>query len=395
MVIDNQNAIVEATAYQAYGTKEDLVINADKKVRDKFTGKEYDNEGVNYAQIEFDMTFGFSTAVDGQYPGSIMIFFDGESNPTEVIYVKNIEYVNCIKNTINLTTSITLDKILFVFPANNSINMERCINMPIQTGQKLKITGNYNTLADLYYGNPPNCNTIALTTSIGEAEKTGTGLVYFGKRYLDDAVGWWVSVDPKNQYADYYSYTGGNPIILVDNDGKAAQIVIGAAIGGTISCVTSAYTLFYEQGASVSDMNAWGKLAFATVIGAGTGALVAGMPTSAKLATKVATGAITGLLSAEATKYIVEGKAPNTYNGKDVLDLTVSTVAGGGGSVAGHFAGGIDKAFGGGVSDKFTDILDVTTGSIASGFIEGGYLLTDKNNFDAVKEIDYKLSKHR
>lgn len=43
----------------------------------------------------------------------------------------------------------------------------------------------------------------------------GMGLCYFGKRFLDPETGRWVSTDPAEQFWDRYSYTGGNPILLI------------------------------------------------------------------------------------------------------------------------------------------------------------------------------------
>ena len=57
----------------------------------------------------------------------------------------------------------------------------------------------------------------------GKEEDPETGLIYFGARYYDAAVGIWHGVDPlAEKYAQYspYNYCLNNPIILTDPDGQ-------------------------------------------------------------------------------------------------------------------------------------------------------------------------------
>jgi RHS repeat-associated protein len=54
----------------------------------------------------------------------------------------------------------------------------------------------------------------------------GEGRYYFGRRYYDADVGRWTSVDPAREFVDVYSYTGGNPILLVDKQGLDCKVSV-------------------------------------------------------------------------------------------------------------------------------------------------------------------------
>ncbi|MCQ2208223.1 MAG: hypothetical protein MJZ02_08410 [Paludibacteraceae bacterium] len=54
-----------------------------------------------------------------------------------------------------------------------------------------------------------------------------TGLYYYGARYLDPTAAQWLSVDPLfEKYPDYspYNYCAGNPVTLVDVDGRDGKV---------------------------------------------------------------------------------------------------------------------------------------------------------------------------
>ena len=57
----------------------------------------------------------------------------------------------------------------------------------------------------------------------GKERDAETGYDYFGARFYDHRKGFWNSVDPladKNPNETPYLYCGGNPIMLVDPDGR-------------------------------------------------------------------------------------------------------------------------------------------------------------------------------
>ncbi|MFO8087200.1 MAG: RHS repeat-associated core domain-containing protein [Bacteroidales bacterium] len=64
------------------------------------------------------------------------------------------------------------------------------------------------------------------TFSAKEKDKN-TGCHYFGARYYDSEVSVWLSVDPladKYPGMSPYMYTAGNPVMLVDPDGRTIWI---------------------------------------------------------------------------------------------------------------------------------------------------------------------------
>ncbi len=64
-----------------------------------------------------------------------------------------------------------------------------------------------------------------IPTSVGSKElDEETGLYYYGARYYDPKVSLWLSVDPlAGEYPGMspYNYTAGNPVVLVDPDGRS------------------------------------------------------------------------------------------------------------------------------------------------------------------------------
>jgi len=95
-----------------------------------------------------------------------------------------------------------------------------------------------------------------------------TGLYYYGARYLDPTNVTWMSVDPLfEKYVGMtpYGYCAGNPVRLVDPDGRDAKITINEE-QGTITVTSNIIiygSLANEEMANVykkSIMNSWGKM---------------------------------------------------------------------------------------------------------------------------------------
>src|SRR5690554_232976 len=59
----------------------------------------------------------------------------------------------------------------------------------------------------------------------------GEGWYYFGARYYDADVGRWTSIDPDEQFADLYAYSGNgfNPIVAIDPDGNKLVFAINVS----------------------------------------------------------------------------------------------------------------------------------------------------------------------
>ena len=65
---------------------------------------------------------------------------------------------------------------------------------------------------------------------IGKERDTETGFDYFGARYYSNALGVWLSVDPlaeKYPSLSPYNYCAGNPINVIDPDGRVGIFING------------------------------------------------------------------------------------------------------------------------------------------------------------------------
>ena len=71
---------------------------------------------------------------------------------------------------------------------------------------------------------------------------SGMRLSYFGARYYDSEIGVWTGVDPEGQFVYGYGYCDGNPIILVDPDGRWVGQLIGQMVLGA-SMSTAQYAI--------------------------------------------------------------------------------------------------------------------------------------------------------
>ncbi|MDB5048796.1 MAG: repeat protein [Fibrobacteres bacterium] len=58
-------------------------------------------------------------------------------------------------------------------------------------------------------------------TFTGKQLEQTTGLYAFGARWMDPQLGMFLNPDPDFEYSNPYSYTGGNPVNLVDPDGRS------------------------------------------------------------------------------------------------------------------------------------------------------------------------------
>ena len=101
----------------------------------------------------------------------------------------------------------------------------------------------------------------------GQEFDSETGLYNFRARLYDNELGIFYAVDPAQQNFSPFSYTGNNPIVYVDKDGRffwLIPVIIGAATGGY-----TGYKIGEAQGAS-----GWGLFAYASagaVIGGASG----------------------------------------------------------------------------------------------------------------------------
>ena len=106
------------------------------------------------------------------------------------------------------------------------------------------ITRPYGEVGGVYdqFGQPIAESRGALGFTGHHSDDDQTGLLYFGARWYDPAIGVFVSRDPAAQFPSPYAYAGGNPLAGEDPTGTffgfesiIFAIVLGAVIGAVVS----------------------------------------------------------------------------------------------------------------------------------------------------------------
>ncbi len=106
----------------------------------------------------------------------------------------------------------------------------------------------------------------------GHRADDGTGLLYFGARYYDAALGLFLSHDPAREFPSPYSYLGGNPLNGTDPDGACELVCAAIAIGLVLLGAAAAGVQAGLKGASPGQAT----VAALKNLGVGLGTLAAG-----------------------------------------------------------------------------------------------------------------------
>ena len=207
----------------------------------------------------------------------------------------------------------------------------------------------------------------------------GIQAYYFGARYYDPEIGYWISTDPSGQFWSGYSYVGNgaNPILMVDEDGNFIFSLLlpgvgtiidaacwGAVIGGGLNAGTQLVTTGNVD---------WGKVGAAAL----GGAVAGGFGTmGSSLAANIFWGTMGNVASYTTTTPMLGG------------ELTAGGYAG---AILGGMAGGLIPGFQGvegGVVDNIVSEIAYSgmKGSVvgmASGGI--GALLDQENVGEGMK----------
>ena len=74
--------------------------------------------------------------------------------------------------------------------------------------------------------------------SLGHTDEGETGLIYMRARYMDPALGRFISEDPAYDGVNWYVYCNNNPVAFVDANGRNALLVVAAVavLGGLAAC---------------------------------------------------------------------------------------------------------------------------------------------------------------
>jgi RHS repeat-associated protein len=200
-----------------------------------------------------------------------------------------------------------------------------------------------------------------------EGEDSANGVVgiqcyYFGARYLDPEIGYWLSPDKLEQFNTFYAYAGNgaNPIVMIDEDGNAIFTALTLAIIGVSAAVTSVSTAVTVANAGGSAgqiflgaLVGFGAGAVGGVAGAGVGSAVTGAFsaafTSSLMGELVATtaGGIAGSAIGSATTNFFTGTGTGLLTGQSFgQSIKQGAISAGNGAVRGAIVGGITAPIG-------------------------------------------------
>ena len=214
-----------------------------------------------------------------------------------------------------------------------------------------------------------------------------TGWQDFGSRQYAGDVGRWFSTDPRNQFSSPYLAMGNSPVMGVDPDGEFWNLIIGAAIGGTINWATHG-AKFNAQGLKYFGVGALAG-ALSAGIGAGVNVAMAGGsfgagfagPAAGISSTGFVAGAATGA-SAGFTNGIISGTGNGLLGGQTFNQSLEEGLKGG---LKQGLAGGITGGIFGGIDAMKKDVnfftgkvdLDVSSGLGAHGFSTSSFPKND------------------
>jgi len=101
--------------------------------------------------------------------------------------------------------------------------------------------------------------------SLGHVSEAETGLIYMRARYMDPALGRFISEDPARDGVNWFVYCDNDPVNLVDSEGRTPfGYAVTAMDVGIIACqfvAIAAFAAFAKSGVGIWELeNAYGKL---------------------------------------------------------------------------------------------------------------------------------------
>jgi RHS repeat-associated protein len=195
----------------------------------------------------------------------------------------------------------------------------------------------------LTYPSPSPASTAVKYT--GQQRDEGTGVDYFGARYMSSAQGRFTSVDPafESEILEYpqtwnrYSYVYNNPLRLTDPDGRCPNCVaagVGALIGGAIEGGIDLYLQLRQNGGDWSQING-GELGGSIAGGAVAGGL-AGFTLGGSLVADIAVGGAANVVGGVVSRSIQNAAGDATIDPLGGDEVATDFVAGAAGGAIGH-----------------------------------------------------------
>jgi len=212
----------------------------------KLIEKEYDDEGMEFSQIEVDLElWGFSPDfLNNLVEQSFTIHFTNNSEVKQNFTLDVSGNIMQINDVYTIPHGKTIDQMRIFFDDGHGglygyvdYNLTP-YSREIVAGDKLSISMGQHQ-GDLPVGETTDDSYYSFQTETGGSKVAGIGLNYFGARYYDPELGIWVSTDKDMQFFSPFNYCGNNPINNVDYDGlvsyATATGVLPKVIGLDIS----------------------------------------------------------------------------------------------------------------------------------------------------------------
>ncbi len=186
------------------------------------------------------------------------------------------------------------------------------------------------------------------------------GLVKFGFRDYDPAIGRWVAKDPiffAGGDVDLYGYVLGDPVNFVDPDGRAIQIA-AAVIGGVVNGLSS-----YARGDSICEI--LGNVAIGAAAGFLSTIPILGINPLLGEAIMSAAGGFLGDLASQGLSHIFNPRDNDEYDLGKAGRAAVTSVLGGlfGGNISSGLGKIVNKAGNSVFSESVRDIIGGIYGS--------------------------------
>ena len=383
MVINDQNSITEKVAYQSYGTINPLDSSSPAlPSREKFTGKEFDTQGADFARVEFDIAVTDYDMSTGS--GFIRVGYRDVATGNEFskIYMARYDSKNRalrFTGSESFTGEIEIVQMLLMVSGStgsifNTVTVDSFMVNPGKTRMiQLDVTSSE------IVGTPIDTNLYSVHAAVDNRSYfSGTRLFYFGSRYYDPELGIWLSVDPAGQFANAYGYAS-NPVLMVDPDGNYFIIddIIATVVGAIVGGVT----------AGLSGNNVWAGIGIGAAIGESS--LYTAGATSAALGGGLAGaavgGAVGGVMSSALNTGLLTGSSGigTGWGNISGRQIGIAALCGGLGAGVGYGVGhGILGAMAGGFSSGAVgtalnggDFGDVMLGGLSgAGTAAAGYL---------------------